>query len=140
MMLLYDLQFSPPPNSKSRLRQCIKQCAICIPDTSRCILVLLAHLHEWLHTTLQRCKATKYTLNYFQSKISLVWNGIWKKILVWNGIWNGRFLVWNGNGMEENCQYGIWKNRLPFHSILCPVYWHQLYFDTKSITKATSRV
>ena len=46
----------------------------------------------------------------------------WKKILVWNGIWNGRFLVWNGNGMEENCQYGIWKNRLPFHSIPCPVY------------------
>ena len=55
-----------------------------------------------------------------------VWNGIWKKILVWNGIWkkilvwNGRFLVWNGNGMEENGQYGIWKNRLPFHSIPCP--------------------
>ena len=52
-----------------------------------------------------------------------VWNGIWKKILVWNGIWNGRFLVWNGNGMEENCQYGIWKNRLPFHSIPCPGYY-----------------
>ena len=49
-----------------------------------------------------------------------VWNGIWKKILVWNGIWNGRFLELNGNGMEENCQYGIWKNRLPFHSIPCP--------------------
>ena len=47
----------------------------------------------------------------------LVWNGIWKKILVWNGIWNGRFLVWNGNGMEENCHYGIWKNRLPFHTM-----------------------
>ena len=30
---------------------------------------------------------------------------------------NGRFLVWNGNGMEENRQYGIWKHRLPFHSI-----------------------
>ena len=66
-----------------------------------------------------------------------VWNGIWKKILEWNGIckkilvWNGRFLVWNGNGMEENCQYGIWKNRLPFHSIPCPSYgtlkiWHVL--------------
>ena len=39
---------------------------------------------------------------------------------VWNGIWNGRFLVWNGNGMEENCRYGIWKNRLPFHFIACP--------------------
>ena len=55
-----------------------------------------------------------------------VWNGIWKKTLVWNGIWkkilvwNGRFLVWNGNAMEENCQYGIRKNRLPFHSIPCP--------------------
>ena len=49
-----------------------------------------------------------------------VWNGIWKKNLVWNGIRIGRFLVWNGNGMEENCQYGIWKNRLSFHSIPCP--------------------
>ena len=48
------------------------------------------------------------------------WNGIWKKIFVWNEIWNGRFLVWNENGMEENYQYGIWKNRLPFHSIPCP--------------------
>ena len=46
-----------------------------------------------------------------------VWNGIWKKIL----IWNGRLLVWSGNGMDENCQYEIWKNRLPFHSIPCPV-------------------
>ena len=53
-----------------------------------------------------------------------VWNGIWKKILVWNGIWK-KILVWNGMedfwyGMEENCQYGIWKNRLPFHPIPCP--------------------
>ena len=46
-----------------------------------------------------------------------VWNGIWKKNLVWNGIWNGRFSVWNGNGMEDNCQYEIWKNRLPFHTM-----------------------
>ena len=59
-------------------------------------------------------------LNFFSME---VWNGIWKKILVWNGIWkkilawNGRFLVWNGNEMEENCQYGIWKNRLPFHTM-----------------------
>ena len=36
----------------------------------------------------------------------------------WNMEW--KILVWNGNGMEENCQYGIWKNRLPFHSIPCP--------------------
>ena len=52
--------------------------------------------------------------------LNLPWYGILKKILVWNGIWNGRFLVWNGNGMEENCQNEILKNRLPFHSIPCP--------------------
>ena len=45
-----------------------------------------------------------------------VWNEIRKKILVWNR----RILVWNGNGMAENCLYGIWKNRFPFHSIPCP--------------------
>ena len=56
-----------------------------------------------------------------------VWNGIRKKILVWNGIWNGRFLVWNGNEMEENCQYGLWKNRLPFHSIPCPALKCTIY-------------
>ena len=40
-------------------------------------LVLLTHLRERLRTTLQRCKAEKYTLHCFQSKISLVWkNGM----------------------------------------------------------------
>ena len=42
-------------------------------ETGSGILVLLAHLHECLLTTFQRCKATKYTLHCFQSKISLVW-------------------------------------------------------------------
>ena len=41
MTSLHDLRFSPPPNSKSRLRLCIKPCAICIPDTGCCIFVLL---------------------------------------------------------------------------------------------------
>ena len=58
-----------------------------------------------------------------------VWNGIWKKILVWNGIWNGRFMVWNGNGMEENCQYEIWKNRLPFHTMP----WYQYLPQKKTL-------
>ena len=59
------------------------------------------------------------------------WNIEWK-ILVWNGIWNGKFLVWNGYGMEEILQYGIWKNRLPFHSIACPAPDSNLVFTTKS--------
>ena len=87
-------------------------------------------LYERLLTTLQRCKATKYTLRCFQSKISLawkygmeygkkilVWNGIWKKILVWNGIWNGRFLAWNGRKLP------LWNmeksSSIPFHIMSC---------------------
>ena len=60
-------------------------------------------LSEWLLTTLRRCKklvALHPVKKFFGIE---VWNGIRKKVLVWNGIWNGRFLVWNGNGMEENC-------------------------------------
>ena len=48
-----DLRYSLPPNPKSRLCLCIKRFAICIPDAGRCILVLLAHRHERLLTTLQ---------------------------------------------------------------------------------------
>ena len=41
-------------------------------------------------------------------------------------IWNGRFIVWNGYGMEdfyygmeENCQYGTWKksSSIRFHAL-----------------------
>ena len=41
-----DLRFSPPPNPKSWQQLCIKPCAIFIPDTGCCILVLLTQLHE----------------------------------------------------------------------------------------------
>ena len=57
------------------------------------------------------------------------------KIFTMEWEWNGRFLQWNVNGMEdfyngmeENFLYGIWKNRLPFHSIPCPVYQPHLQF------------
>ena len=65
--------------------------------------------------------------------------------------WNRRFLVSNGNGMEENCQYGIWKNRLPFHSIPCPalnkqrksktkIQWRRLTFQIGHAIMMTSLV
>ena len=54
-----DLQFCPLPNPKPWLPLCITSCAICLPNTGYCILVLLTHLHERLLTTLQRCKAAK---------------------------------------------------------------------------------
>ena len=36
----------------------------------------------------------------------------------WKMEW--KIFVWNGNETEKYCQYGIWKNRLPFHAIPCP--------------------
>ena len=84
----------------------IKPCAICIPDTGCCILVLLAHLHERLLTTLQRCKATKYTLHCFQSKISLVWK------YGTEDFWYGMVMEWKKIASME---YG----KIVFHSIPC---------------------
>ena len=53
------------------------------------------------------------TLNYISME---EWNGMWEKNLVWKGKWNAKFLEWNGRN------FAIWKNRLPFHFIACPVY------------------
>ena len=52
-----DLWFSPIANPKSCLRLCIKPCAIYIPDTRSCILVLFTHIHDqWLTTRVgSRC-------------------------------------------------------------------------------------
>ena len=44
-------------------------------------------------------------------------------------------------GMEENYQYhGIWKNRLPFHSIPCPDLRNTPYNLTTDHTIASSLV
>ena len=100
-------------------------CIVTRTFTSGCLQLIryIASRLQHIRCTLY-CKGAKYTLYCFKSETSLVWNYgmeyIWNKILEWNGIWkkilvwNGKFLVWNGNRMEENCQYGIWKNHLPF--------------------------
>ena len=57
-------------------------------------------------------KAAKYTLHCFQSKIFLVWKYEMEH--------RRKFLYGMEDfyyGMEENCQYVIWKNHLPFHTI-----------------------
>ena len=36
----------------------------------------------------------------------------------WNMEWKSFSM--DGYGMEEILQYGVWKNRLSFHSIACP--------------------
>ena len=38
-------------------------------------------------------------------------------------------------GMEKNCRYGIWKNRLPFHYMPCPTE-EEFFSKTGTITSA----
>ena len=136
MTSLHDLRFRPLPNSKSRLRLCIIPCAICIPDTGRGTLVLLAHLHEWLaHLhTLQRRKATKYPLHCFQSKISLVWKyGMKYGRKFYYGMEYGRKFYYGMEYGMEDFWYGMemeWKkiasieygkiifHSLPYHALI----------------------
>ena len=102
---------APSPNQISWLRLSIKPSAMCIPDTVVASLCCYEHLREWLLITLQRCKIYVALLPVYKFCGMKVGTGIWKKLL----IWNGRFLEWNGNGMEENCsmEYG----KIIFHSI-----------------------
>ena len=60
----------------------------------------------------------------------------------WNGIWNEKFLVRDECKMQEILQYGIWKNRLPFHSIACPgcEYAYQLQSHWFDPTRNRTRV
>ena len=68
-----DLRFSPPPTPKSWLQLCIKPCAICIPDTGCCILLMLTHHHE---RSLQHCKdAKQQNIRCIASSIKFLWSG-----------------------------------------------------------------
>ena len=50
------------------------------------------------------------------SGLNIPWYGSieWNMEENFNMEWNMEY------GMEENCPYEIWKNRLPFYSIPCP--------------------
>ena len=53
-------------------------------------------------------------MEYMEENFSMEWNMEWKIFgMEWK--WNGRI-----------CQYGIWKNRLPFRSIPCPAFILQI--------------
>ena len=53
-----------------------------------------------------------------EENFSMEWNMEENFSMEWNMEWKIFGMEWNG--MEENCQYEIWNNRLPFHSIPCP--------------------
>ena len=90
-----DLRFGPP-NAKSWLRLCMKLRAMCIPDTCRCIFVLLYAPLRVVANNIAKVQ----NICCIASSLKILSYGIWKKILVWNG----RFLVWYGNGVKENCR------------------------------------
>ena len=118
----HDLWFSPPPNSKFRLRLCIKPCAIRIPDTGRCILVLLA---QFTSGCLQHCKGVEQqNIRCIASSLKFLWFGMEENFsMEWNMEENFS-MEWKIFGMEWNGRkLPVWdmENCLPFHSIPCPV-------------------
>ena len=121
MTSLHDLRFSPPPNSKSRLRLCIRPCAICIPDTGCCIFVLLRApplvvAYSIANAKRQNIRCNVSSLKFLwygsmewnmEENFSMEWNMEWKIFgMEWK--WNGRKLVvWN---MEKS-------SFIPFHTM-----------------------
>ena len=71
-----------------------------------------------------------------EENFRMEWNMEENFSMEWNMEW--KILVGNGNGMEENCQYGIWKYRLPFHSIPCPALQLQAEHRALSLTDHSS--
>ena len=53
-----------------------------------------------------------------EENFSMEWNMEENFSMEWNMEWKIFGMEWKWS--EENGQYGIWKNHLPFHSILCP--------------------
>ena len=119
MASLHDLRFSPPPNPKSRLRLCIKPCAICIPTTGCCIFVLLGApslvvAYNIAKNQNIRCNVSGPKFLWYGSmewnmeeNFSMEWNMEWKIFgMEWK--WNGRkFAVWN---MEKS-------SYIPYHAL-----------------------
>ena len=131
MTSLHDLRFSPPPSSKFRLHLWIKPCAICIPSTGRCILVLLAHLHERLLTTLQRTKVQsnkiyKY-IRCIASSLKIFWYGSmeWNMEENFSMEWN---MEWKIFGMEWKKITSMEYGKIIFRSIS----YHALPFTSNS--------
>ena len=128
MTSLHVIYGLAPLNPKSWQRLCIKPCAMCRPDTCCCIFVLL---HAPFRVVAYQI-AKVHNIRCIASSLKNFWYGSTKRNMEENFImeWNKErkiFIVWNGNGMEENCQYGIWKNHLPFHTT--PWLLHALHFN-----------
>ena len=115
------------PNPKSRVRLCIKPCATCIPETGRCTHVVLAHLHERLFTTLQRC-----TLHCFQSKIPLVWK---------YGMEYGEnfSMEWKIFGMEWKKISSMENGKIVFRSIPCLAFRTSLTWSQSAASHAAPK-
>ena len=61
-----------------------------------------------------------------EENFSMEWNMEENFSKEWNMEWKIFGMEWKWNGRK--LPYGIWKNRLPFHSIPCPASRHNLTF------------
>ena len=88
---------------------------MCISDTGCCIFVLLRErllvvAYNFAKVQKIRCVASSQKVFWYGS---MEWNMEENFGMEW------KIFRMNGNGMEENCQHGIWKNHLPFLTKPC---------------------
>ena len=96
MTSLYVICGLALPRSRSWLRLCIKPFANCIPDTGRCIFVLLRALTRVVAYYIVKVQ----NIPRIASGLKVLWYGS----MEWNGknfSMEWKIFVWNGNGMEE---------------------------------------
>ena len=88
----------------------------------RCIVLCCLPLQATTCEGMLKVAKMKYKL-HVASCLNLPWYGSmeWNMEENFGTEWNmeRKIFSMDGNGMEENFQYGIWKNLLPFHTMPC---------------------
>ena len=140
MTSLHDLRFSPPPNSKSRLRLCIKPCAICIPDTGCCIFVLLRAPSLVVAYNIAKKQNVRCNVSSpkFLSYGSMEWNmeeNFSMEMEYGRKFSSGMEDFWYGMEMEWKKIASLEYGKIVFHSIPRPASnkrQHRCFFSRKS--------
>ena len=143
MTSLHDLRFRPPPNSKSRLRLCIKPCAICIPDHMHTCdqnwslhLSIVGAFSRAVAYNIAKVQSNKIYIRCIASSLKFLWYGSRK----WNMEKNFRMewnMEWKIFGMEWKKINSMEYENIVFHSLPCSSdVTHGQYFKRQDELKS----
>ena len=100
----------------------MQQCAMCIPDTGRCIFVLIrasSRVVAYNFTKVQdiRCIASSLKVLWYGS---MEWNMEEKFSMEWNMEWKSFSMEWKWNGRKLSVWNVQKSSSVPFHTMPCP--------------------